>query len=417
MDYLEGRFSTTLKNLEEQESRLLEEVRYLDAVYAGLKDISAVLELVEVRFKAALECLATVHTMMDGDERKYLNYKAREKTLSGYSLLDELLNTQLSLEQTNEIFSLPEYESVKGLFEKILLLGGASFFESDSPATGMFRKNTKSRTVSQTIAEAVKKFSGEDDKYQRVFETENLPDFFRELVRLFLPKLAPEYQAKQPYGIEEGEQQIYSAESMKLPLSQAIYFYENEILPQLDNLIESHPGNRKLQDQRGHLLDRIRYYRNLHMRPRSNPIPIEKDLYSNMFCSYSEDGEPMISVPLKVQYSSKSNLDRIQVQIQSEITRQLAGKGISPELDREHKHLKSLESGIRGSRQSPTSKLNTKRGFTQLKSEFPVLRLVADKVELKKLIDLYNSRGKRELIGRLSHEITGTRQPSGPLLP
>ena len=84
------------------------------------------------------------------------------------------------------------------------------------------------------IADSIAKYARPDDNYGQLFRTEQLPGPLRRLVNIFFPVLARENQKEPPLGIEEGEQEIYSSERIKMPLSQAIHYYETELLPELE---------------------------------------------------------------------------------------------------------------------------------------------------------------------------------------
>ena len=153
---------------------------------------------------------------------------------------------------------------------------------------------------------------------------------------------------------------------------------------------------------------------------------VEHGLYTQWLTGYTVDGEALVSVPLRVTYRGGTNLDRAQQLIQDEITRKAAGRGISPDLDASYHHLRSLESGIRGSSRTPSLRLNAKRGFRTLKQAVPSLARLEDRTELRRLMALVTSssrwRAEREIAALLAagrdlslpgNDANGTVGPAG----
>ena len=89
---------------------------------------------------------------------------------------------------------------------------------------------------------------GEDDRYPPL-EIENYPPLVQKLLLLLFPVFIRLSPAKPPYGIEEGDEVTYSSPNMKLPLSQAIHYIENELLPELERRLEGNPGDARLQEE------------------------------------------------------------------------------------------------------------------------------------------------------------------------
>ena len=102
-----------------------------------------------------------------------------------------------------------------------------------------------------------------------------------------------------------------------------------------------------------------------------------------------------MTVSLPVTFKSGTNLERVQELVQSEITRKLAGKGISSALDEDYAYLKGLESGRRGSSRTPSFRINAAKGFRILKSIYPFLKLLEDKKTFRKLITLVSQGGRK----------------------
>ncbi len=106
---------------------------------------------------------------------------------------------------------------------------------------------------------------------------------------------------------------------------------------------------------------------------------------------YSADGELLVPIPLPVTMRSGTNLDRKMELVRADLVRRLAGRGLSPELDREYRRLKGLESGIRGSSRAASLKLDAQWGFRVLKQSFPSLARLEDKQGFLELAGLAES--------------------------
>jgi hypothetical protein len=266
------------------------------------------------------------------------------------------------------------------------------------------------------VTNAIEKFIDPDDNYQQLFKSEELTPFWRRLVQTFFFILSPEYQHDPPYGIEEGEEQQYSAEHMTMPLSQAIFYYENEVLPMLEELLAESPGDKQIQQKIDEVRERVQAYKDISLKPRSQPLVMPKDYYTEGITHYTRDGEPLVSVSLPVTFDSKTNLDRMQELVEYEITRGLAGKGVCPELDKEYDYLKSIKSGTRGDSRFPSLKLRMPKGFLYLKNRYPLLKKVDNKREFKQLVRIVRMRGRKALIRKLEKELVEESRQQFPQL-
>ncbi len=395
---LEEQWKIRLNKLQERESFLEQQVQDLQIEYSGLKDIDTLLELINLKFNMALKAIEGIATRPADSSREALGELAREKSRQAVSMLEDLRGENISLDQTDLISGAAGFKEAKRLFNLLLLKGGAVFFEAKIEEAKIVRK------LARIIAEAINKYTSPDDRYAQVFKTEKLPEILRKLVNLFLPVLAPENQKEPPYGIEEGEEFACSAERIKMPLSQAIFYLENELLPRIEKELQANPGNPILQRRLRFAAEKIEEYKRIKYIPRSTPLIMEKGFYTDWWTEYSADGEIMVTVDLTVHFKSGTNLERIQELIQAEITRKAAGRGICPALDEEYAYLKSLESGKRGSSRLPGFKINTAKGFKTLAASYPLLKRLEDKEELKKLISLARQRGKtatQKQLGRM----------------
>ena len=139
-----------------------------------------------------------------------------------------------------------------------MLDGGGALFEPEAiPAAA-------TRTLARIVTRTLRKYAARDDTYAPLFHTERLPRPLRRLVNILLPTAAWEGQADPPYGVEhDAEQELIVAERIKLPLSQAIRYIEQEILAPLEEQLAAAPGDLQLQReiarQRAHLKGRRKY--------------------------------------------------------------------------------------------------------------------------------------------------------------
>ena len=385
---IEERWSLQVRKLEEVEETFVEKMKNDELLYAGLIDIPILLGLVMCKFQMTLALMEGIAHQTNKDTRWGLREKAREKVCNGVSLLDELRKTGVPDEQRREIASSEQYKQVYSLFQQILLKGGSAFFEKSES------QEKKEKLVSDIVYRALRKYYKSDDDYFREIKTEALPFFLKELVKVFLPVLAFENQADPPYGIQEGDEVIYPSERITLPLSQAIRFYEEEVLPPLVKKLNDLPGDRLLQVQIERVRCKIEEYRNLRFTPRSTPIILEKGFYTEWISGYTSEGEMLVTIDVASSLHSGSNLDRIQELVLGEVVRQTAGKGICRELDEEYTYLRKLESGLRGSSRTPSFKLKKKKGMRILKTAYPGIAVLEDKREFKKLLDMSTSPRK-----------------------
>jgi hypothetical protein len=218
----------------------------------------------------------------------------------------------------------------------------------------------------------------DDDRYEPL-EPDEYPDFVRRILFSLFPSFVREHPEKPPYGIEEGEETVYSSQKMKLPVSQAILYMEEEMLPELRARLEGSPGDGLLQKEIREVERKVEDYKKLRFFPRSVPVLLEQGYYTEGFTSYSDNGEMLVPIPVPVSMKSGTNLDRKMEMVRMELVKRLAGKGISAELDKEYKRLKSLESGAQGSSRFTAMKIDPAWGFRALKHEHPALARLEDK--------------------------------------
>jgi hypothetical protein len=366
-----------LEPLLAREAALAGRCRDEEIAYSGLKDLETLLELAEVRLAIALRALAghpPPHELIRG------------KAVAAVQGLEELLGENLSEDQRQAVTDAGGYSRVKDLFQQFIVQGGGGYLAE--------REQTASqrRRVARTVVAAIRKYASSPDCYQAGRLSETLPAPLRGLVGFLLPYQLPE--AQESCGIEEGEEQLYSAAKLRLPLSQAVHYLENQLLPELERRLAEQPGDRSLQESLRSTREKLAAYRRMRFVPRSTPIVIEHGFYTEWWSGFTAEGELLVSVPLTVQYRSGTNLDRLRDLVVADVVRRLAGKGVSPDLDREVRFRRSLESGLQGSSRLPRSRLNTRRGFLRLKGLYPLLQRLEDRREFAALVELAVKGGK-----------------------
>ena len=388
--FLQEKQDERLQALLRRETLLQIRVDREDLRYSGLKDLDSLLDLIAVRFEIANHLLAQLDpTRATPESSAATSGMIREKSLAAVNMLEELHSLGISEDQKNIVAEAKGYAEVGDLFQAFILRGGGVFLQPKAEEAGKLKK------VSRALNESLRKFVAPDDRYAPAFKTERLPAFLRRLVNFFLPVLAPEGQADPPYGIQEGEQLQVSSQRMTMPLSQAVYYLENEVLPRLERDLNENPGSRVIQQQILRVRKRLEEYRSITFRTRATPINLERGFYTDWMSRYTAEGELLVTVPIAVQLGSGTNLDRLQEMVKTELVRRLAGRGICPALDRDYRFRKSLESGRRGSSRLPSFKIDARRGFQEIKRLYPALNCLEDKNALRKLISLVSGTGRK----------------------
>ncbi len=389
--FLQERRAAEIQALRAEETRREAEVRRTEESLSGLRDIDLVLSLAEAKLSL---CVLLMKTLSPGTTpapiRNSLETEITEKSLSALRLVEGLLSENISEDQKGIIQSNPLYARVRTRVQEFLLAVGGGYLESRQ-ADARAR-----RLLARTIVAAIRKFTGIDDRSMPL-NLEDYPPLVRKALLFLFPVMVREHPEQPPYGIEEGQEVTYSSRNMKLPLSQAVFYMENELLPELQKKLIENPGSAALQDEIRRLRERVEDYRKLRFFPRSTPVLLEKGFYTEGMTGYTADGEMLVPVPLAVSFRSGTNMDRIMEQVRMDVVRRIAGRGVSGELDREYRHLRSLESGMRGSSRTASMKLDTAWGYRVLKQEFPFLGRLADKRRFEALVgEVQTGRGSAE---------------------
>ena len=393
MNSLEPLPDSELSLLLTHEQSLRVRQQELEEQYSGLRDLDLWLQLISVRLRIAVTLLERYQggvrqsTPANPGASPAQRELIRVKGLAAMDGLDELRRLNVSHEQRPVLTDMPAYRDITALLERFVAMGGGALLDRRE------HNERRNRAVVRALVESLGKFVAPDDSHEQTFKTEGLPRLLRRLVKLFLPVLARENQQEPPYGIEEGHEVLLRSERMKMPLSQAVYYLESELLPHLRAQLEQDPGNRLLQRRERVVQERLREYKGIRWTPRATPINLERGFYTDWLSHYTADGELLVTVELPVQFLSGTNLDRLQEQVRNEVVRRLAGRGVCPELDAEYRFRKSLESGRRGSSRVPSAKLDFLKGFELLKEDFPLLRRLEDRKDLQQLVDLLRREG------------------------
>ena len=401
----EGSWKATVRRLEREEARLTACVADDEWQFAGLKNLDHVFGLCATRFSLALHILDGVRA--SGEPAPRLYRRARQCAVSGLALLEELQAAGISDDQRELIVRDPGYRRARGLFEQLVLRGGGALLEPERTPVAT------SRALARIVTAALRKYAARDDTYAPLFHSEHLPLPLRRFLRSMFATAAPEGEPDPPYGIEhEEDQEVLTSEHIRLPLSQAILLFEQEILPPLRGRLQDHPGDPRLQEEIARIEHHLEQLRRMRFIPRSTPIVLEKGFYTEWFSGFTADGEALVSVPLQVTFRGGTNLDRMQELITADIARRAAGRGICPELDASYQYLRSLESGIYGSSRTPSLRLNARRGFRILKQSVPALARLEDRAELRRLLELVAASSRWRAERQIEAVLTSGRLPS-----
>ena len=404
----ENILSIETRRLVEEEARLDAQVRALREGVSGLKDIDLSLTLATTRLSLCLQLMSLAASSAGADSRESLERRITETSLASLRMVDALLADNISEDQKGSIQERPPYAAFRERLQQFLLAGGGSYLEARQTDT------RKRRILARTIAAAVRKYTGPDDMYPPL-EVEDYPPFIRRLLLLLFPVMVREHPEHPPYGIEEGHEVTYSSQKMKLPLTQAIFYMENDLIPDLEKSLVENPGSSALQEEIRRSREKVEEWKRLRFFPRPTPVLLENGFYTDGMTGYTTDGEMLVPIPLPVTFRSGTNLDRVMELVRMDVVRKIAGRGVSDLVDEEYRHLRSLESGTRGSSRMASMKIDTAWGFRVLRQDFPVLARLADKEKFRKLVELIHGRPGAER--RLESLVEEDEAGAGPSLP
>jgi hypothetical protein len=395
---LRDSFSAALEELSGQEAALESSAREANARLSGLKDLDVLLRL--ARIKISL-CLLMMERISGADVTgEDLPSQVRRRAYDAFAIIEGLMGENISEDQKGQIQKDPMFPPLKEALQQFIVRGGAGFLEAEET------DDRRRELLSRGLVASMRKYSQDADLYEPM-ELEKYPSAIRWFIRTFLPMYAGEHPDLPPYGIEEGEEETVTSQKMKMPISQAIYYMENEVLPKLNAELEKLPGDRELQKEIERTKRKIEEYKKLRFFPRSVPVLLEQNFWTDGLTSYTADGEMLVPIPLSVTQRSGTNLDRKMELVRMDLVRRLAGKGVSPELDKEYTRLKSLRSGTRGSSRTASLKMDPVWGFGVLKSEFPALARLEDKEGFKELENLASKGSARSSSKRVAALLQG----------
>jgi hypothetical protein len=343
-----------------------------DAV-AGLKDIDLVLTLAAVKLRLALRLLGRIRQGLPAAELARANQAAAGAARGSLTLVEGLLGENVSEDQKQSLAREPLLAEVRTALEEFLAAGGGGLLEESRA------DERASRILSRAVVASMRKYRGEDD-LSPALDVDRLPAAVRGALLYLFPVLLREHPEKPPYGIPEGEEEVtYSSQAMKLPLSQAVFYIENELLPGLRARLEESPGDAGLQSEIRALEQRAEQYGRMRFFPRSTPVLLEQGFHTDGMTAYSADGEMLVPVPVAVSFRSGTNLDRKMELVRADLVKRIAGRGVSAEIDEEYRRLQSIESGPRGSSRLASMRLDAAAGFRTLRRGFPFLARLEDK--------------------------------------
>ena len=387
--------SIQIERLRAEQARQELELRDLEEKAGGARDVEATLALAEARFALCLALMKRIAARSADTEE--LQNEVSQCALSAVRLVEGLLTETISEDQRGIIQAHPAYARFRSRMEEFVLAGGIGFLQ---PPQANARKK---RALARAVSSAIRRLVAVDDMTPAL-DIEDYPPFVRKVLLALFPVMIKEHPEKPPYGINEGEEILSSSQKMKLPLSQAIFYMENELLPELEAKLAQDPGSADLQEEIGRLRDRLDEYKKLRFFPRSTPVLLENGYYSEAMTSYTTDGEMLVPIPLAVSIRSGTNLDRMMEMVRMDVVRRIAGKGVSPALDAEYRRLRSISSGPRGNSRITSMKIDTAWGYRVLKQEFPLLARLSDKKGFQELVKIAKSKSGEARIEALIGE-------------
>lgn len=394
--------SQETRELLAEEGRLEELARDMDSRLSGMKDIDLSLTLAKVKLRLCISLLKRAQRTGDGFEDRGASVGRR--ALSAIRLVDGLVSQNIAEDQRGIVQESALFGEVKRLLEEFLMAGGGGFLDP------LEVDERKRRILSRTVVTSIRKYLGDDDRYPP-FDVQRYPLFVQRILLSLFPVMIRLRPQKPPYGIEEGEEVTYTSRAMRVPLSQAIHYTETELLPRLEQRLASQPGDAAVQEEARRVRERLEEYRKLRVYPRAAPVlPLEKGYHTKGMMGFTPDGEILVSLPLPVSFKSGTNLDRKMELVRMDVVRRIAGKGVSKEIDREYRRLRSIESGPRGSSRTPSFKLDPGWGYWMLRQDFPFLSRLSDKKLFRELAGMVRSGSIGAAQRKVSDLIAGDQE-------
>lgn len=352
-----------LAEIREIENRVGE----VDLTYGGLKELDDYYRLITVKLDTALLLLHHSDSRDPEERIRIAGTMARQALMQ----TDSLQTANVSLDQKDEITDSPEMTEIRGKFQQLVLFGGAALFEAGDTRMVLVRK------VTAALRKALLKYTG--GRHQRTGEK----------------KVKDDHLA--PYEINEGEEDIILSDKMVLPLSQATLLIEEEILPVVEGQLKENPGDPDLLRRKAKLSEQLADFKTAKFFPRARPHMMEKDLFTAALAGYTREGEVLVTLDLHTIQSSGNTYDHLLEHLRVEIIRDCAGAGVSRNLDAEVEKTRSPSAGRRFSLMESLNNLDIPGMFRSLSMEYPFLRRVENREDLKLLADLAAGGRKSEL--------------------
>ena len=186
----------------------------------------------------------------------------------------------------------------------------------------------------------------------------------------------------------------YSSRAMRVPLSQAIHYMENELLPQLERRLASQTrGTRPSRNRRRGSASSWRSTgSSACIRGPRRCSPWKKATTPKGMMGFTPDGEILVSLPLPVTFKSGTNLDRKMELVRMDVVRRIAGqKGEQGDRQGVQARFAASKAGQRGSSRTPSLKLDPGWGFWVLRQDFPFLSRLSDKKLFQELAGMVRS--------------------------
>lgn len=344
--------------------RLEEGIAALDIAFSGLQDLDMQFSLIKIK-------LATAHTLLVHPDNYEIEEKlklARRQAGDAVSLFESLLSMNVSLDQRARLHESSEVADIREQIYILLRAGGLILFEADDSET------RREEDLANVVCKSLMKFAAVD----------------------------PRDAVEESLEIAPGEEDVLMADRMMLPISQAIHLIEEEILPGLHSQLEKNPGDPDLQQRIVLLQDQLDFFRHLKFFPRTRPARLdEKDLFTQSLTSFTQDGELLVALEIPTIQNSGNKYDLLLDSIKAQIVHDCAGDGVSPDLDDKLKETKSVNSGQRGSLTEPVSKIQVHKAFRSMCLQYPFLRRLEDKEQLKQLADLAEQKERPLLLSEI----------------
>ncbi len=346
---------------------LAERIDTTNLLYAGLKELDDYYRLINRKLDIALMLLHHSDSREPEERIRIAGTHARE----ALEHTDALNAANVSLDQKDEITDSAQMAEIREKFQQLLVFGGAELFEAGGTRQVLVRK------VAGALRKALLKYTG--GQHQLTGEK----------------KIKDDHLAR--YEIKEGEEDILLADRMVLPLSQAILLIEEEILPRIEAALAKDPGDPVLITRRNKLKEQLEDFKTTKFFPRARPHTLERDLFTAALAGFSQEGEALVAVDTRIIQSSGNTYDHLLEHLRVEIIRDCIGAGVSRSLDAEIKKGHSSRAGKRYSLLDSLNHFDIPRLFRGLAIEYPFLRRIENRKDLKLLADLAAGGRKSEL--------------------